>query len=216
MRKSDFVLLVEGQIDCISAYMAGIHNVLAISGTAFTEMQARQIARFTKRVIVNFDPDTAGESAAEKSIALLTAEDFEVKIVTLEDGLTPTVSSASTASRVTAPPCAQPNATPTTSSTAPPSVPRKHRRGQGQCDELPAAPHPPHGNPSAATSSLRTPPTSLASTPRSCARSSSRPPPSASPASRPIAPSRSLRPSASFFAPSSFSKMLRPIRSSPE
>jgi len=89
MRKSDFVLLVEGQMDCISVYMAGIHNVLAISGTAFTEMQARQIARFTKRVIVNFDPDTAGESAAEKSIALLTAEDFEVKIVTLEGGLDP-------------------------------------------------------------------------------------------------------------------------------
>jgi len=89
MRKSDFAILVEGQMDCISVYMAGIHNVLAISGTAFTEMQVRQIARFTKRVIVNFDPDTAGATAAEKSIALLTSEDFDVKLVTLEGGLDP-------------------------------------------------------------------------------------------------------------------------------
>ena len=89
MRTHDFALLVEGQMDCISVYMAGIHNVLATSGTAFTEMQVRLLSRFTKRVIVNFDPDTAGANAAEKSIALLTEEDFEVKVVTLEGGLDP-------------------------------------------------------------------------------------------------------------------------------
>ena len=89
MRKSDFVVLVEGQMDCISVYMAGIRNVLAISGTAFTETQVRLLGRFTKRVIVNFDPDTAGAAAAEKSIALLTEEDFDVKLVTLGGGLDP-------------------------------------------------------------------------------------------------------------------------------
>jgi DNA primase len=89
MRKSDFAVLVEGQMDCISVYMAGIHNVLAVSGTAFTEPQVRLMARFTKRVIVNFDPDTAGATATEKSIGLLTAEDFDVKITTLEGGLDP-------------------------------------------------------------------------------------------------------------------------------
>jgi DNA primase len=89
MRKSDFAVLVEGQMDCISMYMAGIRNVLAISGTAFTETQVRLLGRFTKRVIVNFDPDTAGATAAEKSIALLTEEDFDVKLVTLEGGLDP-------------------------------------------------------------------------------------------------------------------------------
>jgi DNA primase len=89
MRKSDFAVLVEGQMDCISVYMAGIQNVLATSGTAFTEMQVRLLGRFTKRVIVNFDPDTAGEGAAEKSIALLTAEEFDVKVLTLEGGLDP-------------------------------------------------------------------------------------------------------------------------------
>jgi DNA primase len=89
MRKSDFAVLVEGQMDCISVYMAGIHNVLAVSGTAFTEAQVRLLARFTKRVIVNFDPDTAGATATEKSIGLLTAEDFDVKVATLEGGLDP-------------------------------------------------------------------------------------------------------------------------------
>jgi DNA primase len=98
MRKSDFVVLVEGQMDCISVYMAGIRNVLAISGTAFTETQVRLLGRFTKRVIVNFDPDTAGAEASRKSMVSLTAEgfsskffreEFDMKIVVLEGGLDP-------------------------------------------------------------------------------------------------------------------------------
>jgi len=89
IRETDFALLVEGQMDCISAYLAGISNVLATSGTAFTEAQVRLLKRYTLRVIVNFDPDTAGANAAEKSIALLTEEGFEVKVVTLEGGLDP-------------------------------------------------------------------------------------------------------------------------------
>jgi DNA primase len=89
IRQQNFALLVEGQMDCITAYMAGIQNVLATSGTAFTEMQARLLGRYTKRLFVNFDPDAAGANAAEKSIDLLTEEDFEVKIVTLEGGLDP-------------------------------------------------------------------------------------------------------------------------------
>ena len=89
IRQQDFALLVEGQMDCITAYMAGIQNVLATSGTAFTEMQVRLLSRYTRRLFINFDPDTAGANAAEKSIALLTEEDFEVKVVTLEGGLDP-------------------------------------------------------------------------------------------------------------------------------
>ncbi len=89
IRQLNFALLVEGQMDCISVSLAGIGNVLATSGTAFTETQARLLGRYTKRVIVNFDPDTAGANAAEKSIALLTEEGFEVRVVTLEEGLDP-------------------------------------------------------------------------------------------------------------------------------
>jgi DNA primase len=89
MRQYDFALLVEGQMDCIRAYVSGVPNVIATSGTAFTEIQVRLLGRFTRRVVVNFDPDTAGANAAEKSIKMLAEEGFEVKVLTLEDGLDP-------------------------------------------------------------------------------------------------------------------------------
>jgi DNA primase len=89
MRDQDIALLVEGQMDCISVYMGGIPNVMATSGTAFTEHQVRLLSRFTKRVVLNFDPDNAGAIAAEKTIALLVEEGFEVRVVTLSDGLDP-------------------------------------------------------------------------------------------------------------------------------
>ncbi|HZB88277.1 MAG TPA: DNA primase [Terracidiphilus sp.] len=89
IRKAEFALLVEGQMDCISLYLRGIHNVIATSGTAFTEQQVAILKRHTANVMVNFDPDAAGANAAEKSIALLTEEGFTIKIVTLDDGLDP-------------------------------------------------------------------------------------------------------------------------------
>ena len=57
IRKLDYAILVEGQMDCISVFAAGFHNVIASSGTAFTDLQARLLGRFTKNVVVNFDPD---------------------------------------------------------------------------------------------------------------------------------------------------------------
>jgi DNA primase len=89
MRKAEFALLVEGQMDCISVYLRGIQNVIATSGTAFTDQQVNILRRHTTQLVVNFDPDAAGANAAEKSIALLTEEGFDLKIVTLEDGLDP-------------------------------------------------------------------------------------------------------------------------------
>ena len=89
IRQMEFALLVEGQMDCISVYLRGIQNVIATSGTAFTEQQVALLRRHTSQVVVNFDPDAAGSSAAEKSIALLTEEGFTIKIVTLEGGLDP-------------------------------------------------------------------------------------------------------------------------------
>jgi DNA primase len=89
MRQMEFALLVEGQMDCISVYMRGIQNVIATSGTAFTEQQVGLLRRQTTNVVVNFDPDTAGANAAEKSIGLLTEEGFTIKVVTLDGGLDP-------------------------------------------------------------------------------------------------------------------------------
>ncbi len=89
IRQLEFALLVEGQMDCISLYLRGIQNVIATSGTAFTEQQVAILKRHTSNVAVNFDPDAAGANAAEKSISLLTAEGFAIKIITLDGGLDP-------------------------------------------------------------------------------------------------------------------------------
>ncbi len=56
IRKLDYAILVEGQMDCISVFAAGFQNVIASSGTAFTELQAKLLGRFSKNVVVNFDP----------------------------------------------------------------------------------------------------------------------------------------------------------------
>ncbi|MFZ0898286.1 MAG: DNA primase [Candidatus Sulfotelmatobacter sp.] len=89
IRKLDYAILVEGQMDCISVYAAGFHNVIASSGTAFTELQAKLLGRFTKNVIVNFDPDTAGAKATERTLSLLVEEEFNIRVLTLEQGFDP-------------------------------------------------------------------------------------------------------------------------------
>jgi DNA primase len=89
IRKLDYAILVEGQMDCISVYAAGFHNVIASSGTAFTELQAKLLGRFSKKIVVNFDPDTAGARATERTLGLLVEEEFEIKVLTLEAGFDP-------------------------------------------------------------------------------------------------------------------------------
>jgi DNA primase len=89
IRKLDYAILVEGQMDCISVYAAGFHNVIASSGTAFTEIQAKLLGRFSKNAVVNFDPDTAGAKATERTLGLLVEEEFNIKVLTLEQGFDP-------------------------------------------------------------------------------------------------------------------------------
>jgi DNA primase len=89
IKKFDYAILVEGQMDCISVYAAGFHNVVASSGTAFTELQTKLLGRFSKNVVVNFDPDTAGAKATERTLGLLVEEEFQIKVLTLEQGFDP-------------------------------------------------------------------------------------------------------------------------------
>jgi DNA primase len=89
IRKLDYAILVEGQMDCISVFAAGFQNVIASSGTAFTELQVKLLGRYSKKVVVNFDPDTAGAKATERTLGLLLEEEFEVKVLTLESGFDP-------------------------------------------------------------------------------------------------------------------------------
>src|SRR3989440_5696754 len=89
IRKLDYAILVEGQMDCISVFAAGFQNVIASSGTAFTELQATLLGRFSKKIVVNFDPDTAGARATERTLGLLVEEEFQIKVLSLESGFDP-------------------------------------------------------------------------------------------------------------------------------
>lgn len=89
IRKLGYAVIVEGQMDCISVYAAGFRNVIASSGTAFTETQVRLLKRFTDQIVVNFDPDTAGAAATDRSLAMLLEEDFKIKVLQLESGYDP-------------------------------------------------------------------------------------------------------------------------------
>ena len=89
VKKFDYAILVEGQMDCISVFAAGFQNVIASSGTAFTELQAKLLGRFSKNVVVNFDPDTAGAKATERTLGLLVEDEFQIKVLTLEQGFDP-------------------------------------------------------------------------------------------------------------------------------
>src|SRR5712692_7943675 len=83
IRRQDFAILVEGYMDAIAVARAGISNVVASCGTSLAEPQIKLLGRFTKRVNVNYDPDTAGQAATERSISLLLEQDFEVKVLAL-------------------------------------------------------------------------------------------------------------------------------------
>src|SRR5438874_6796326 len=89
IRALNYAILVEGQMDCISLFAAGFHNVIASSGTAFTGPQAGLLARFSKQVVVNFDPDAAGAKATERTLGLLIEEEFDIRVLTLEAGFDP-------------------------------------------------------------------------------------------------------------------------------
>jgi DNA primase len=89
IRKLDYSIVVEGYFDCISVYNAGLHNVIASSGTAFGEAQVKLLSRYSKNIVVNFDPDAAGAAATERSLAMLVEEEFQIKVVALDAGLDP-------------------------------------------------------------------------------------------------------------------------------
>ncbi len=86
LRQGGFAVLVEGYFDFAQVYQAGFHAVVASCGTAVTPQQAQYLRRFCGKVILSFDPDAAGQSAAAKSGEMLVSEGFEVNVVSLPDG----------------------------------------------------------------------------------------------------------------------------------
>jgi DNA primase len=89
IRKQDYAILVEGYMDCIAVDSAGIENVIASCGTSFTDAQIRLLTRYSRRVVVNYDPDSAGIAATERSLNALLEAGFEVKVLALPGGLDP-------------------------------------------------------------------------------------------------------------------------------
>ncbi|KKT95254.1 MAG: primase protein [Parcubacteria group bacterium GW2011_GWA2_45_15] len=89
IRKRDYAVLVEGQIDLVLSHQYGVRNSVASSGTAFTRMHLERLKRLSSRIIIAFDGDPAGEKAAEKASILGISLGLEVKVANLPEGLDP-------------------------------------------------------------------------------------------------------------------------------
>src|SRR5262245_28922364 len=89
IRKHNYCILVEGYFDLAQVWQAGVHPVVAVSGTALTVTQARVLKRFATKVVLSFDPDSAGQTAAARSSELLVAEGFQVNVALLPSGSDP-------------------------------------------------------------------------------------------------------------------------------
>ncbi len=76
-------VLVEGYMDAIAVARAGIVNVIASCGTSLADPQIKLLGRFTRRVVVNYDPDIAGQAATERSLTLLLEKEFDVRVLAL-------------------------------------------------------------------------------------------------------------------------------------
>src|SRR6266566_2719206 len=87
--RQGFAILVEGYLDLIVPYQIGVRNVVASLGTALTPEQVKLIARFARKVVVNYDGDRAGVQAAKRAIETILAEDLEVKVLVLPDNADP-------------------------------------------------------------------------------------------------------------------------------
>ncbi len=86
IKAQDLAVVVEGNMDVIASHQAGVKNVVASSGTSFTEEQLHILKRFTSRLVLSFDNDPAGELAARRSIDAAVAAGFAVRILRLPPG----------------------------------------------------------------------------------------------------------------------------------
>ncbi|MBO5666783.1 MAG: DNA primase, partial [Firmicutes bacterium] len=89
INKKDCAILVEGYMDVISLYQAGVRNVSASLGTALTEQQAAMLKRYTKNVILCYESDSAGRAAALRGMDILRAAGCNVKVMHVTDGKDP-------------------------------------------------------------------------------------------------------------------------------
>ena len=89
IQEKGFAILVEGYFDMIAPFQAGHQNITASCGTSLTENQARLLRRYTDRVVLFYDPDTAGKAAVLRAIPILLKENFNIRVAQLPEGLDP-------------------------------------------------------------------------------------------------------------------------------
>jgi DNA primase len=89
LRSAKFTIIVEGYFDFAQVYQAGGLPVVATCGTALTPQQATILRRFAPKAVLSFDPDAAGQGAAERSCELLVSEGFTVNVLLLPGGEDP-------------------------------------------------------------------------------------------------------------------------------
>jgi DNA primase len=89
IQERNMVILCEGQLDTIAMHRAGLECTVAPQGTAFTDEQARLLKRYTDRVYLAFDSDSAGQKATARALELLLPLDFEIKIIRFPQGSDP-------------------------------------------------------------------------------------------------------------------------------
>lgn len=83
IRKHDYAVIVEGNLDVISSHMADVKQVVATAGTAMTEYHLKAISRITKNIKLAFDGDRAGLAATERAISLAQNVEIELSVITL-------------------------------------------------------------------------------------------------------------------------------------
>ena len=89
IRDAGRALVVEGYMDVIMVSQNGFENVAAVSGTALTLYQLKILKRYSNNLLISFDMDTAGSSGTKRGINLAQAEEFNIKIVTMPEGMDP-------------------------------------------------------------------------------------------------------------------------------
>jgi len=85
IKKKNVAIVVEGELDAISSWQAGVQNVVAIKGSALTEDQVRLLSRFCKKAILCLDSDIAGDSAARRGVITAQEQGLDVKVARLKD-----------------------------------------------------------------------------------------------------------------------------------
>lgn len=85
IKKKDQVIILEGYMDVIASFQAGVRNVVAVSGTALTEEQLKLIKRYTSNIALAFDSDEAGREATKRSIELAVKHDFNIKVINFHE-----------------------------------------------------------------------------------------------------------------------------------